>query len=175
MIEGSETRYTPLPSGSGSGRPKNMWIRWIRIRMQNDFERSYPELIVPNAEDEPRRLPPRGRWTLRALPATRLAGRCGPQGQSGSGSARHPPPPHTKTTDVTTYVATMRQQVYLPMSLQWDNKCTFQCHYNEKTSVPIYVTTCIYNETSVTYRYLAMSLQWDNMCTPAKSLQWANK
>jgi hypothetical protein len=30
MIEGSGS--IPLTSGSGSGRPKNMWIRWIRIR-----------------------------------------------------------------------------------------------------------------------------------------------
>ena len=36
MIEGSGSRAgsgsIPLTSGSGSGRPKNMWIRWIRIR-----------------------------------------------------------------------------------------------------------------------------------------------
>ncbi len=31
MIEGS----IPLTSGSGSGRPKNMWIRWIRLRIRN--------------------------------------------------------------------------------------------------------------------------------------------
>ncbi len=33
MIEGSESGSIPLTSGSGSGswRPKNMWIRWIRI------------------------------------------------------------------------------------------------------------------------------------------------
>jgi len=30
MIEGSGS--ITLTSGSGSGRPKNMWIRWIRIR-----------------------------------------------------------------------------------------------------------------------------------------------
>jgi hypothetical protein len=30
MMEGSGS--IPLTSGSGSGRPKNMWIRWIRIR-----------------------------------------------------------------------------------------------------------------------------------------------
>jgi hypothetical protein len=30
MIEGSGS--IPLTNGSGSGRPKNMWIRWIRIR-----------------------------------------------------------------------------------------------------------------------------------------------
>ncbi len=26
--------YIPLTNGSGSGRPKNMWIRWIRIRIR---------------------------------------------------------------------------------------------------------------------------------------------
>ncbi len=32
MIEGSGSRYgsIPLTNGSGSKRPKNMWIRWIR-------------------------------------------------------------------------------------------------------------------------------------------------
>jgi hypothetical protein len=37
MIEGSGSRAgsIPLTSGSGSGRPKNMWIRWIRIRIRN--------------------------------------------------------------------------------------------------------------------------------------------
>jgi hypothetical protein len=29
MIEGSVS--TPLTNGSGSGRPKNMWIRWIHM------------------------------------------------------------------------------------------------------------------------------------------------
>jgi hypothetical protein len=33
MIEGSGS--IPLTSGSGSGRPKNMWIRWIR---NNDYK-----------------------------------------------------------------------------------------------------------------------------------------
>ncbi len=32
MIEGSESGSIYLTSGSGSGRPKNMWIRWIQIR-----------------------------------------------------------------------------------------------------------------------------------------------
>ncbi len=38
MIEGSGSRAgnrsgsIPLTSGSGSGRPKNRWIRWVRIR-----------------------------------------------------------------------------------------------------------------------------------------------
>ncbi len=38
MIEGSGSRAgsgsIPLTSGSGSERPKNMWIRWIRIRIR---------------------------------------------------------------------------------------------------------------------------------------------
>jgi hypothetical protein len=33
MIEGSGS--IPLNSGSGSGRPENMWVRWIRIRIRN--------------------------------------------------------------------------------------------------------------------------------------------
>jgi hypothetical protein len=39
MIEGSgagaRAGCIPLTNGSGSGRPKNMWIRWIRIRIRN--------------------------------------------------------------------------------------------------------------------------------------------
>jgi hypothetical protein len=37
MIEGSGSGSIPLTSGSGSGsrRPKNTWIRWIRIRIRN--------------------------------------------------------------------------------------------------------------------------------------------
>jgi hypothetical protein len=31
---GSRSGSIPLTSGSGSGRPKNMWIRWIRIRIR---------------------------------------------------------------------------------------------------------------------------------------------
>jgi hypothetical protein len=36
MIDGSGSRAgsKPLTSGSGSGRPKNTWIRWIRIRIR---------------------------------------------------------------------------------------------------------------------------------------------
>ncbi len=36
MIEGSGSGSIPLTNGSGSGfrRPKNMWIRWIRIRIR---------------------------------------------------------------------------------------------------------------------------------------------
>jgi hypothetical protein len=32
MIEGSGSGSIPLTNGSGSGKLKNMWIRWIRIR-----------------------------------------------------------------------------------------------------------------------------------------------
>ena len=32
---GSGSGSIPLASGSGSWRPKNMWIRWIRIRIRN--------------------------------------------------------------------------------------------------------------------------------------------
>ncbi len=32
---GSGSGFIPLTSGSGSGRPQNMWIRWIRIRIRN--------------------------------------------------------------------------------------------------------------------------------------------
>jgi hypothetical protein len=32
MIEGSGSGSIHLTSGSGSGSPKNMWFRWIRIR-----------------------------------------------------------------------------------------------------------------------------------------------
>ncbi len=35
MIEGSGSGSIPQTSGTGSGRPKNMWIRWIRIRIRN--------------------------------------------------------------------------------------------------------------------------------------------
>jgi hypothetical protein len=35
MIEGSGSGSTPLTNGSGSERPKKMWIRWIRIRIWN--------------------------------------------------------------------------------------------------------------------------------------------
>ncbi len=37
VIEGSGSGSTPLSNGSASGlrRPKNMWIRWIRVRIRN--------------------------------------------------------------------------------------------------------------------------------------------
>jgi hypothetical protein len=43
MIEGSEagSGSIPLTNGSGSGRPKNMWIRWIRIRNTACFYEKY--------------------------------------------------------------------------------------------------------------------------------------
>jgi hypothetical protein len=34
MIEGSGSGSIPLTNGSRSRRPKNMWIRWIRIRIR---------------------------------------------------------------------------------------------------------------------------------------------
>jgi hypothetical protein len=37
MIESSGS--IPLTSGSGSGRPKNMWIQWIRIRNTGDKDK----------------------------------------------------------------------------------------------------------------------------------------
>ncbi len=38
MIEGSGSIHLTSGSGSGSWRPKNMWIQWIRIRIRNtDF------------------------------------------------------------------------------------------------------------------------------------------
>ena len=52
MIEGSGSRAgsgsesIPLTSGSGSGRPKSMWIRWtqIRIRLSNTAWRCISKL-----------------------------------------------------------------------------------------------------------------------------------
>jgi hypothetical protein len=35
IAEGSGSGSIPLTNGSGSGRPQNMWIRWIRIRIRN--------------------------------------------------------------------------------------------------------------------------------------------
>jgi hypothetical protein len=40
MIEGSGAGSIPLTSGSGSGRPKNMWIQWIRIPILNTEDRN---------------------------------------------------------------------------------------------------------------------------------------
>jgi hypothetical protein len=34
MVEGSGFGSIPQTYGSGSGRPKNMWIRWIQIRIR---------------------------------------------------------------------------------------------------------------------------------------------
>ncbi len=43
MIEGSGSGSIPVTSGSGfgSGRPKNMWIRWIRIRIRNTGRKAH--------------------------------------------------------------------------------------------------------------------------------------
>jgi hypothetical protein len=35
LDERSGSKSKPRNNGSGSGRPKNMWIRWIRIRIRN--------------------------------------------------------------------------------------------------------------------------------------------
>ncbi len=37
MIEGSGSGSIPLTNGSGSGRPKNMWVRWIWIRNTGSY------------------------------------------------------------------------------------------------------------------------------------------
>ena len=52
MIEGSGS--IPPTSGSRSGRPKNMWIRWIRIRnteLMNNYRR-WEGMVLP---EEPRK------------------------------------------------------------------------------------------------------------------------
>ncbi len=50
MIEGSGSGSIPLTNGSGSGRPKNKWIRWIRIR---NTDRKIAGLMEKNrVEDE---------------------------------------------------------------------------------------------------------------------------
>ncbi len=36
-MEGYGSGSIPLTNGSGSRRPKNMWIRWIRIRISNTY------------------------------------------------------------------------------------------------------------------------------------------
>ncbi len=54
MIEGSGS--IPLTSGSGSGRPKNMWIPWIRIRLRNTGRNICTRLCnqsLPRRETQP--------------------------------------------------------------------------------------------------------------------------
>jgi hypothetical protein len=45
MIEGSGPGSMPLTSGSGSGRPKNMWIR-IRLRNTVIYNPSHAEFRI---------------------------------------------------------------------------------------------------------------------------------
>jgi hypothetical protein len=56
MIEGSgsgaESESIPLTKGSGSGRPKNMCIRWIRIRNTGNFYESLINCENPNPEGQ---------------------------------------------------------------------------------------------------------------------------
>ncbi len=58
MIEGSGSESIPLTNGSGSGSrgPKNMWIRWIRIRNTGLFSESLVGYL-DREEGEPRRQP----------------------------------------------------------------------------------------------------------------------
>ncbi len=60
MIEGSGSRAgygsgsIPLTSGSGSGsrRPKNMWIRWIRIRnTEENYEGNFSDSYLPGTKN----------------------------------------------------------------------------------------------------------------------------
>jgi hypothetical protein len=48
MIEGSGSRAGSgsgsIPLTNGSGRPKNNWIRWIRIRIRNTFVIPYTQV-----------------------------------------------------------------------------------------------------------------------------------
>ncbi len=57
MTEGSGSGSIPLINGSGSGRPKNMWIRWIRIR--NTV--LHPSIPSPRASPGPQGWCPLGR------------------------------------------------------------------------------------------------------------------
>ncbi len=44
-FSGAGSGSVPLANGSGSGRPKNTWIRWIRIRISNTGAQSW--LLTP--------------------------------------------------------------------------------------------------------------------------------
>ncbi len=46
MIERSGSGSIPLTSGSGSGRPKNMWLRWIRIRNTAGKDSALPACVT---------------------------------------------------------------------------------------------------------------------------------
>jgi hypothetical protein len=49
MIEGSGSGPIALTNGSGSRRPKNMWIRWIRIRIRIRNTVAYTRLLAERA------------------------------------------------------------------------------------------------------------------------------
>jgi hypothetical protein len=53
IIEGSGSGSIPLTSGSGSGRPKNMWSRWIRIRNTGSLKskRAWIQVLLRNKQD----------------------------------------------------------------------------------------------------------------------------
>jgi hypothetical protein len=53
----SQKGSIPLTSGSGSGRPKNMWIRWIRIRNTRYKPSSYQTSIYKTSSYRMSRLP----------------------------------------------------------------------------------------------------------------------
>ncbi len=56
MVEGSGSGSVPLTNGSGSRMPKNMWIRWIRIR-NTDF--NWPDRRRGRSDGQ---MPPWGTW-----------------------------------------------------------------------------------------------------------------
>jgi hypothetical protein len=46
LKEGLGSGSIPLTIGSGSGRPTNMWIRWIRVRIRNTEGRSIVSFLL---------------------------------------------------------------------------------------------------------------------------------
>jgi hypothetical protein len=57
MIEGSESGSIPLTSGSGSWRPKNTWIRLIRIRIRNTGYSDIYNITCPSGCKERKNYP----------------------------------------------------------------------------------------------------------------------